>query len=246
MFGTINAVTERKVFFPEAPADETDDLDRAAARRAEQIANTRLSIMMAAARVVAQNGYSAATMRSIAKEAGFTASSLYTYFSSKEEVFSAMRQEIFAAVAEMLQRDIPSELDFRSRISILAHRIELLTTRFRDAFMLHLLGAGQMPSDNLDHRMQMMQLQIQQMTTWFERFSSLEERHGHSAETAAVLFHGIQSTFAKQQVINERLRESPSASPMSPTLSNDFFLAALQGNPMPNPLNPTQQNAPVA
>jgi AcrR family transcriptional regulator len=65
-----------------------------AARRARALERTRRDIVEAAARVFAEDGFHEASMAAIAREAGFTAPSLYTYFRSKDELYEALAADV--------------------------------------------------------------------------------------------------------------------------------------------------------
>src|SRR5664279_1278251 len=59
-------------------------------RREREIAHARTDIVEAAIKAFARVGLHNATMQDIAREAGYTAASLYTYFKSKQEIVDAM------------------------------------------------------------------------------------------------------------------------------------------------------------
>lgn len=64
--------------------------------RDEKKAQTRLSLLQAAAAVFARRGYHAATVDEVAEEAGFTVGALYSNFAGKQDLFLAMLDEHFA------------------------------------------------------------------------------------------------------------------------------------------------------
>jgi AcrR family transcriptional regulator len=55
-------------------------------RQQRNIARIREDIVEAAARAFSRHGHRRVTMQDIAREAGYTAASLYTYFRSKKEI----------------------------------------------------------------------------------------------------------------------------------------------------------------
>lgn len=97
--------------------------------------------MDAAARVFAERGYHEATMAMIARSAGFTAASLYTYFQSKDEIFEALLQDIRRGILATFDEPTPSGLSFPQRLELLLQRqIAYLAARrdaFRVAFDVH-------------------------------------------------------------------------------------------------------------
>ncbi len=99
-------------------------------RRAREIAHTRRDILEASARVFAEAGYHGATMQAIARAAGFTAASLYTYFRSKDEIYEALVDDLRAAVLATFDARFPAGLTFAQRLELLLQRqLELLASR---------------------------------------------------------------------------------------------------------------------
>lgn len=101
------------------------------ARRAREIARTRQDILEAAARAFVQSGFKAATMQDIAKEAGYTAASLYSYFSSKEEILTGLRQLVLEELGETFGAPVPDGLSLRQKLELLFRRqLEFAQRRF--------------------------------------------------------------------------------------------------------------------
>lgn len=90
--------------------------------RARAIERTRQDIVEAAARVFAASGFRAATMQAIAREAGYTAASLYTYFKSKDEIIEALVRDMEQAVVALFDAPVPSGLSFPQRLELLLQR----------------------------------------------------------------------------------------------------------------------------
>jgi AcrR family transcriptional regulator len=105
-------------------------------RRAREIERTRQDIVQAAARVFAQRGYHAATMQVIAREAGFTAASLYTYFSSKDAIYAALVDDLAGAMMGVFDMPEPAGLTFRQRLELLLQRQLSLAAERRDALRI--------------------------------------------------------------------------------------------------------------
>ena len=61
---------------------------------AEHREQVRRRLLDAARRVVVRDGHEGATTRAILAEAGLSAGSLYNYFSSKEELFEALFEDL--------------------------------------------------------------------------------------------------------------------------------------------------------
>lgn len=102
-------------------------------RRAREIERTRQDILDAAARVFAKGGFQAATVQAIAREAGFTAASLYTYFSSKDAIFEAMREDMKRRVIATFEIPAPAGLSFAQALELLLQRQLVLVAERMDS-----------------------------------------------------------------------------------------------------------------
>jgi AcrR family transcriptional regulator len=105
-------------------------------RRAREIERTRQDIIEAAARVFSSSDWRDATMQGIAKEAGFTAASLYTYFKSKEEIFDALLLDLNRTLLASFDEHVPAGLTFEQRLELLLHRQLAFVTSRRDAIRI--------------------------------------------------------------------------------------------------------------
>ena len=81
--------------------------------RAEQ---TRAAIVEAALRLFRQNGYEAATMRAIAREAGVSTGNAYYYFGSKEELIQEFYLRNHVEHAAACRGMLDTEHEFASRL----------------------------------------------------------------------------------------------------------------------------------
>jgi AcrR family transcriptional regulator len=81
--------------------------------RAEQ---TRAAIVEAALRLFRQNGYEAATMRAIAREAGVSTGNAYYYFGSKEELIQEFYLRSHIEHAAACRHLLDTEHEFASRL----------------------------------------------------------------------------------------------------------------------------------
>src|SRR5688572_14227560 len=103
-------------------------------RRIQRIGRTRDDILDAAARAFARAGYRAATMQDIAREAGYTAPSLYTYFKSKQEMYGALVDRLTDAFLATFEQPLPAGLALGHRLELLLRRQLELADRRRDEF----------------------------------------------------------------------------------------------------------------
>lgn len=119
-----------------------------AGRRAREIERTRHDIVEAAARVFAEAGFHAATMQAIAREAGFTAASLYTYFKSKDEIHAALLCEVKRALLASFEEPVPAGLTFPQQLELLLHRqVTLVAARRHTLRIAFDVGPRRPPPD---------------------------------------------------------------------------------------------------
>jgi AcrR family transcriptional regulator len=94
------------------------------------VEHTRQDILAAAARVFAASGFHAATMQAIAREAGFTAASLYTYFPSKDDLYEALVEDLSRGFLATFDGHAPAGLTFAQRLELLFQRqLEFVASR---------------------------------------------------------------------------------------------------------------------
>lgn len=159
-------------------------------RRAEQAESAREAILTSAARVFLRDGYQRATMRSIAKEAGYTASSLYTYFDSKETLFRSLRESLKRRGLEAIDRPMPKGLVFEQRLELLTLRITELALEMKEAMLLYVVADAQLPDETLEERLGHSRTYMQSLASWIEKTATPDELNGHSAEDVAYVFFG--------------------------------------------------------
>jgi AcrR family transcriptional regulator len=105
-------------------------------RRAREIERTRQDILEAAARVFARDGFHAATMQAIGREAGFTAASLYTYFESKDAIYDELGEEVLRDMLATFEPPAPAGLTFPQRLELLLQRQLTLVAERLDALRM--------------------------------------------------------------------------------------------------------------
>ncbi len=99
-------------------------------RREREIAHARTDILEAAIRAFAGAGLHNTTMQDIAREAGYTAASLYTYFKSKQEIVDAMVTLLTDEFIQVFDVPVPSGLSFRQRFEmVLQRQLDLIDKR---------------------------------------------------------------------------------------------------------------------
>ncbi|MBV1865479.1 MAG: TetR family transcriptional regulator [Rhodobacteraceae bacterium] len=111
---------------------------------------TRLKILSAAARIIRDRGYKAATMRTIALEAGIEAGSVYYHFGSKEEILDKVLDLGLRDLLEGMVETVSDENTFPNDLSRVAAAIEThLKYLFRSSEFTsaNIRIYGQLPKD---------------------------------------------------------------------------------------------------
>ena len=96
------------------------------ARKDEKIAH----IIQAATQEFLQKGIDAASMHNIAETAGVSKRTLYKYFPGKDELYSALIDELLDRIQDMYQLDYSADIPIRAQIEeIVDSKIHLTTSR---------------------------------------------------------------------------------------------------------------------
>lgn len=95
-----------------------------ASGKSKKANRTRLKILSAAARIIRDRGYKAATMRAIALEAGIEAGSVYYHFGSKEEILDKVLDLGLRDLLEGMVETVSDENIFPNDLSRVAAAIE--------------------------------------------------------------------------------------------------------------------------
>jgi len=97
---------------------QTQPRSRAQARREAAAQMAREDILDAAEQEFMAHGFRAATMSAIARKAGFTAASLYTYFDSKEAIFKAIGERVMERLSQVLATPMDDDLPVREGLEV--------------------------------------------------------------------------------------------------------------------------------
>jgi AcrR family transcriptional regulator len=89
-------------------------------RPREHDATTRAGLLGAAARLSADEGWEAVTVRRVAEQAGTTTRAVYTLFGSKQGLEQALHEAMFERLRELMQRT-PATTDPRTDLLALRH-----------------------------------------------------------------------------------------------------------------------------
>jgi len=88
-------------------------------RKERERARHRREILAAAERIFAAKGYAAATMEEIAREAEFAIGTLYTFFKSKEELYSQVIADFVEQFMAEFRRQVLSQDDPEEALAVL-------------------------------------------------------------------------------------------------------------------------------
>ncbi|HEY5284345.1 MAG TPA: TetR/AcrR family transcriptional regulator [Polyangia bacterium] len=166
---------------------------KAVQRREREIAHARLDILEAAIRAFARSGLHGTTMQDIAREAGYTAASLYTYFKSKQEIVDAMFNHLTEEYVQVFEQPLPSGLNFRQRFEMALHRQLELAEKRRSVFTTFLneethgdvrTTEGRTFHNNFERR-------IDCLSDWLHRNAKSDDLGGNDPRIVARLLFGM-------------------------------------------------------
>lgn len=78
-------------------------------RRERQRADTRAELLAAAHELVRKDGYEGLTIRKLAEKVGYAPMSVYSYFSDKQAILTAVAQDTFEKLARHIQERQPPD-----------------------------------------------------------------------------------------------------------------------------------------
>ena len=168
---------------------------KVAQRREREIAHTRNDILEAAITAFGRSGLHGTTMQDIAKEAGYTAASLYTYFKSKQEIVDATVSYLTDEYCKVFDVPIPTGLTFRQRFDIVLHRQLEIIERRQNVFAGFLNEQANQsicatdPASRSFH--ENFERRISRLAQWLKDNASPEEIGGHDPELLARLSFGM-------------------------------------------------------
>jgi AcrR family transcriptional regulator len=98
----------------------------------------RQAILDVAAAEIARYGYDRANINTIAEHAGIGRGTIYLYFDSKDEVFSALLDTIGKAIDEIIVKCVTQDLPWPERLQRLAEDFVALAEHHSDYFRVQL------------------------------------------------------------------------------------------------------------
>lgn len=108
-------------------------------RKETQLDHIRQDILRAAARAASQVGLGSVTMRDIAREAGYTVGTLYSYFENKASIETGMIAQLSEMILGSFKVPVPQGLNFPQKVELLAHRQLSAAEEWRDGLFAVML-----------------------------------------------------------------------------------------------------------
>jgi AcrR family transcriptional regulator len=201
-------------------------------RRKRAIERTREDILEAAARAFNKRGFQSATMRDIAKEAGYTAASLYTYFKSKQEILAGLATLVTEEFVKGFDEPLPAGLSFRQKLELVTQRQLANVERRRDLFGLLMTlkpALGCEPTSRDKHRrspLWHLELQVTAFAEWLRANATPEDLGGRAPELVARFLVSLGNGFLAHWVFT-----IPPGEPIGKNadLLLDLFLYGVRG-----------------
>lgn len=168
---------------------------QAGERRQRAMAHARTDILDAAIRAMARTGLHGTTMQEIAREAGYTAASLYTYFKSKQEIVDAISNLLTDEYVQVFEQPVPRGLTFRQRFEIVLHRHFELIDKRRTTFMVFMSqeASGRMcePHNHSSSFHTNFERRVDCLADWLRHNATTEDLGGNDPKIVARLLFGM-------------------------------------------------------
>lgn len=204
---------------------------KAGQRKERQLAHARTDILDAAVRAFARTGLHGTTMQDIAREAGYTAASLYTYFKSKQEIVDAMVTQLTDEYIKVFDEPVPSGLTFRQNFELVLHRHLELIDKSHNVFVGFLSDhsnqsmcasddTGRAFHDNFERR-------IQRLAEWLKENAKADDIGGHDPEVVARILFGMAFGLFHRWGAEDKQDPFVSYAP----IITEFFFHGVSGKP---------------
>lgn len=197
--------------------------------RERKLARARERILIAAARAFARSGYRATTMQDIAREARYSAPSLYAYFAGKDEIFTALGALLQREFQAVFRAPMPVDLALPERLELLLRRLFAVADQHQEAvtmFACLRFGREEPLADALTSPGGAHSSGVQLFTEWLHDNAKRGELGEHDTETLGVALASLAHGFCLQWLRTEpriALRE-PAA-----TIVRSFLYGAMGG-----------------
>lgn len=111
----------------------------------EGITQPKKTILSAALKVFAKNGYTGATTREIAKEAGVANGLIFYHYKDKQMLFFALAQHLRTVVAKQLQANQTATDDFYTWVEQVVQQKLLFYSGYPDVYLFFMLQIREFP-----------------------------------------------------------------------------------------------------
>ncbi len=131
-------------------------------------------------------------MAVIAKEAGYTTPTLYSYFRGKLDIFNALRDSVTGEMEAIFEAHEPAGLSFRQRIELLLTRQLQLVDRRLDVFTFFLstMMSGDGPPAAKKHGQY-----EERLHDWIRQAAADSPDGPESPDLVATMLHGLGHAF---------------------------------------------------
>jgi AcrR family transcriptional regulator len=164
-------------------------------RREREIAHARTDILDAAIKAFARTGLHNTTMQDIAREAGYTAASLYTYFKSKQEIVDATVTLLTDEFIQAFDEPMPAGLSFRQRFELgLQRQLELIdkSHNFFVGFLSDHSNESMCAGDETGRAFhENFERRIERVATWLKENAKPDDIGGHPPALLARALFGM-------------------------------------------------------
>ena len=142
-------------------------------------------------------GYTQSSMRNIALQAGITVGNIYSYFSSKEDLYDLLLQETVAQLQQLILIEVPRDNPLSAQsITEITHYVSQVFLKNRIQFLILMDGSGGSKYQNI--KGSLIELVKNRIITEAKSIPSGKKQDPTLAESIAVaLIEGILHIFRK-------------------------------------------------
>lgn len=161
------------------------------ARRQREIEHARGDIMSAAARAISRLGLEATTIHDIAREAGYSTTTLYAYFKGKDEIVEALISTMAEELEAAFDAPLPAGLALSQRFEVLILRWAEFGERWREAlFAVFMIRDTTQRAAGRRNALLKGDFFLKKLTEWLRRAATSEELGGHDPAAIACILEG--------------------------------------------------------
>jgi len=177
-------------------------------RKEREISHIKDDVLRAAARAIPRHGLEATTIHDIAREAGYTAQTLYTYFKGKQEILDSLVALMDREMMDTFEDHAPPGMTFPQRLELLLRRQANFIAHWREAFIVFFTAKAL--SDPVLAAVSQGQVKLQddpyqqRLTDWIREAAQEGEIGGFTPEDAALYLRGITSAFFFKGIIDHK------------------------------------------